>query len=56
MNQNAPKPKEAKATGAHTRPFPTSERKSASEDAKKPSLQHATANEYFAAPSGRLLA
>ena len=56
ITHNDPNPKEANATGAHTGPFPTSERTSASAAEKNPNLQDATANEYFAAPSGRLLA
>src|ERR1041385_6594786 len=55
ITQNDPSPKDASATGAHTRPFPKSERTSVTADARNPHLQDATANEYFAG-SDRLLA
>jgi hypothetical protein len=46
--QNDPNPKEASATGAHTGPFPTSDRRSATADARNPKLEDVTANAYFA--------
>ena len=55
ITHNDPNPKEASATGVHTRPFPTNDRTSASADARNPNLEDVTANEYFAG-SDRLLA
>src|SRR2546423_11393868 len=56
MTQRHPSPREGSATGRRKRPLPTSESPSASTDAKNPNLQDASAKEYFASPSGRLLA
>jgi len=47
ITHNDPNPKAANATGAHTGPFPTSERTSASAAEKNPNLQDATANEQI---------